>query len=399
MSRAADMPTALRSSRDAILAGATAVACLLLGPPRPTTGCPFCGVVGESLAARRDAAAAVAVGEAEGPATAAEAGLRTQPFRMHQVLRGDLRAGAVVTARVDRPVQGTAILFGKKPLEGGDPAPADHSLRWSAVAADEPLLGHVVAAPAVGEPAARRLGWFIPRLEHPEPAIAADAFTECGLAPFEAVRSAAAAFDAAKLRAWVGEPAIDQRRRGFYGLALGLVAAAEPAEAEACTAAVRAAIESPADDFRAGVDGLMAGILVAEGERGLEYLEGRGFLSPKARPLDQRHLLSALRFAWESLGDSIPRDRTAAATARLLASPVTAADAAVDLARYRHWEAVDEVARLWETLGPGDPAVRRSVAGYLAACPLPAAARHLDRIRSAEPALLDQALRAAALPR
>lgn len=392
--------------------GAFAVACLLVVTQEPLSGCPFCGVVGESLAGRRDAADAVVVGEAEGPAAADQAVFPSQRFRMHQVLRGDVAAeDAAVNARVDRPVEGTAILFGKKAGAAGEAKPALRRLDWSAVAADEMLLGYVVAAPGIREPAARRLEWFIARLEHPEPAIAEDAFTECGLAPFEAVRSAAAAFDAAKLRQWVGEPAIDQRRRGFYGLALGLVAAtaADPAEARACVAALHAAIEAPADDFRAGVDGLMAGILVAEGERGLDYLDGRGFFGPagapempppaRPRPLDQRHLLSALRFAWESLGETIPRHRIAVATARLLASPIVASDAAVDLARYRYWDAVDRVAGLWDTLGGDDPAVRRSVAGFLAACPLPAARRHLDRIRAAQPDLLDRALRSAALPR
>jgi hypothetical protein len=243
-------------------------------------------VVGESLAGRRDAADAVVVGEAEGPAAADQAVFPSQRFRMHQVLRGDVAAeDAAVNARVDRPVEGTAILFGKKAGAAGEAKPALRRLDWSAVAADEMLLGYVVAAPGIRAPAARRLEWFIARLEHPEPAIAEDAFTECGLAPFEAVRSAAAAFDAAKLRQWVGEPAIDQRRRGFYGLALGLVAAtaADPAEARACVAALHAAIEAPADDFRAGVDGLMAGILVAAGDssgrpgrRKYRRLPGRG---------------------------------------------------------------------------------------------------------------------------
>jgi hypothetical protein len=69
--------------------GAFAVACLLVVTQEPLSGCPFCGVVGESLAGRRDAADAVVVGEAEGPAAADQAGFPSQRFRMHQVLRGD----------------------------------------------------------------------------------------------------------------------------------------------------------------------------------------------------------------------------------------------------------------------------------------------------------------------
>ena len=362
------------------------------GWPGRVHACPFCGVVGDSLAMRRDAADVAAVGEAEGAAMTGSDGFLAQDFRIDQVLRGTLPAGTTTaTARVDGPVRGTALLFGSTP---GGP------LRWSAVGANEALLGYAAAAPATALAAAERLRWFARWLEHPEPAIAADAFTEFGLAPFEAVREAADAFDADALASWINEPGIDARRRGFYGLAAGIVAAhaADGATQRRLREALEAAIDAPADDFRAGFDGLLAGLLVAEGTAGLDALERRGLFAPTARPLDQRHLLAALRFAWESLGDTIPRDRVATATARLLANPAVAADAAVDLARYGAWTRIDDVAQLWETLGRDDPLVRRAVAGYLAACPLPVARAHLERLRAADPALLNAALEAARGP-
>jgi hypothetical protein len=361
------------------------------------SACPFCGVVGQPLSERRDRSAVVAVGEAEGAAAPDAQGLPAQRFRIAQIVRGEL-AGSPdhVTGRVAGSVAGTAILFGTA-------VPADGSgtrLRFEAVAANEAVLAYVVAAPATLVPAAERLHWFARRLEHPERAIAEDAFTEFGLAPFAAVREAAAAFDAGALGAWVAEPGIDPRRRGFYGLAAGIVAArtSEPTESARLVSVLKQAIEAPADDFRAGFDGLMAGILVAEGVRGLDFLEGRGLFAASARPVDQRHLLSTLRFAWESLADTIPRERIAAATAKLLVSPAVAADAAVDLARYRAWDAVDQVAQLWTTAGSDDPLVRRAVAGYLSACPLPEAQTHLERIRRQSPDLLKRALEAASLP-
>lgn len=361
------------------------------GPGR-AVACPFCGVVGDSLAMRRDAAVVAAVGEAQGEAAVGPDGFLVQPFRIDQPFQGRLPAGAqTAIARVDGPVGGTALLFGSA---------SGAALVWSAGGANETLLGYVASAPAMSLAPAERLRWFARWLEHPEPAIAADAFTEFGLAPFEAVRDAADALDATRLAAWLDEPGIDARRRGFYGLATGIVAATcdDAATRDRLIAALEAAIDAPADDFRAGFDGLLGGLLVAEGAAGLEALDRRGLFGPTARPLDQRHLLAALRFAWESLGQAIPRDRVATATARLLASPAVAADAAIDLARYRAWAHVDEVARLWGTLGRDDPLVRRAVAGYLAACPLPAARSHLERLRRAEPQLLDAALEAARGP-
>jgi hypothetical protein len=139
-------------------------------------------------------------------------------------------------------------------------------------------------------------------------------------------------------------------------------------------------------------------VLVAEGQAGLDSLEQRGLFGRDARALDQRHLLAAVRFAGESLTETIPRKRIVAATAALLASPAVAADAAVDLARYQAWETVAEVSRLWDTLGTDDPLIRRAVAGYLTACPLPTARHALERIGRQNPGMLKQALDAAALP-
>lgn len=356
--------------------------------------CPFCGVVGQSLAERRDSATVVAVGEATGNAAADATGLAVQPFRVDQVLRGRAGPGDTVTARVAAPVAGTALLFAA--ADDGSSSP----LRWAAIAADEAFLGYAVAAPGVVRPAAERLRWFAARLEHPDPAIAADAFAEFGRAPFADVRAAADAFDVRALQAWLADPGVDQRRRGLYGLLLGVAARAahDPAVARDCTAALVRALDAPGDDFRAGFDGIVAGLLVAEGEGGLGSLRDRGLFGPAARPLDQRHLLAALRFAGESLGDTLPRERIAAATRLLLARPAVAADAAIDLARYRDWDAVDDVAGLWDALGRDDPLVRRAVAGYLAACPLPAATRQLEAIRHRDPDALRRALDAAARP-
>ena len=350
--------------------------------------CPFCGPVGDSLARRRDAAGFVCIAEALTPATADASGLLAGSFRVIQVLpdtpgRVDGDPPERVTARVAAPVEGTAVLFGS----------ADDSPRWTAVAADESLLEHVVTAPPVTLPAGERLAWFARRLEHRVPAIAEDAFTEFALAPYPDVLAAAAALADRPLARWVADPATDQRRRGFYGLALGIVAAADGGRVVS-SAPLRAALASGGGDFRAGADGLMAGVLVADGVEGLGWLVER---AGPDRPVDQRQLLAALRFAGEYLGDTIPAGRITAATARLAQSPAVAADAIIDLARREAWEEVDRVAGWWERAAD-DPLIRRAVAGYLTACPTSAAREHLDRIGREDPAALSAARAAADLP-
>jgi hypothetical protein len=354
--------------------------------------CPFCGPVGRSLAERRDAADSVLVADAAGDATRAADGLLVQPLAPLAVLRGaaDVPAAAL-ECRVGEPIMGTGILFGSRDPDG---------LRWEAIAADEALIAHVAAAPAVEDPAAQRLRWFAGRLEHANPAIAADAFTEFGLAPFAVVREVADAFDPDQLRAWLADPGVDRRRRGFYALALGVATAATegPSDRSAGIAALHAAVEEAGDDLRAGYDGILAGVLAAETEAGLAYLRGRGLFATDTRPGDAKHALAALRFAWECLADSIPRDRVAEATAGLLDNPAVAADAAIDLARYARWDEVDRVAALWKSLGRDDPLVRRAVAGYLEACPLPAARVHRETLAAADSEAWAAARAAAAGP-
>lgn len=353
--------------------------------------CPFCEVVTRPLAERRDVAVVVAVGEAAGAARA-ENGLVRQPFLLRSLIRGvGVSADESLTARVAGPIAGTAAIFG------------DPGAGFEAVAADEALLGYLAAAPATEAAAASRLEWFARWLEHPNPAIAEDAFSEFGLAPFAAVVAAAGALDAEKLAAWVAEPAIDQRRRGFYGLALGIVArrAAEQGAAAASArwvTALEQALAAEGTDLRAGYDGLLGGLLVARGPAALGWFREHGLLEPETRAGDARHALAALRFAWEYLADDIPRDEISAAAARLLANPAVAADATVDLARWQHWASADDVAALWGRLGADDPLVRRAVAGYLTACPLESAKRHAAAIAAADPDRWAAAVAATALP-
>lgn len=365
-------------------------AVLLILPAISSEACPFCGPVGDSLARRRDTAGFVCIAEAADRARPDASGLLAGTFRVIQVLpdtpgRIDGEPPALVTARVAAPVEGTAVLFGS----------TDSPPRWTAVAADETLLGHVVTAPAITEPVGERLAWFASRLEHPEPAIADDAFAEFAVAPFPAVREAAAALAARPLEGWVADPATDQRRRGFYGLALGIVVAEGSSGGNRLsTAPLRTALETAGDDFRAGADGLMAGILVAEGVEGLDWLADR---AGPDRPVDQRQLLAALRFAREYLTGTIPPARISAVTAELAQSPAVAALAIIDLARAEAWDAVDAVAAWWDAAAD-DPLIRRAVAGYLVACPSAAAREHLDRIGREDPAGFAAARAAADLP-
>ena len=357
------------------------------------SACPFCDVVGRSLSERRDRSAVVAIGETNGTAVLRNDSVLYQPWQIMKVIRGTFQqTSEIISARVEKTEEGTGIVFGDSVgIEG---------LQWSAFVADELVMSYLVEAPPLNMPDAERLQWFVSRLEHPSTIIAEDAFTEFGLASFEAVESVAGSFNAGKLKLWVTELGIDERRRGFYGLALGLVAAQTPDQIERASAIeiLHEAIEKPSNDFRAGFDGIMGGVLVAEGESGLDYLIALGFSKPSARPVDQRHFLTVLRFAWESLFDAIPREKIIDTTATMIHSPVVSKAAIIDLARWQAWSYARDVASLWDSLGDEDPLIRRAVAGYLIACPKSISQSFLEDIRSRDPERLELAIEASRLP-
>lgn len=358
--------------------------------------CPFCGPVGEPLASRRAHCLTFGVGETMASASSDEAGRRRQPFRLLATAVGDqlestMNSPQPIMATVSSAFTGTAILFQNFPDD------------WIAVAADELLIGYSLTAPLpVTDPeaAAKRLRWFANRLEHPNAAVAADAYAEFAIAPFAVVRDAATAFNAELLARWLNDLAIDPQRRGFYGLAAGLVARQRQSnEAASCRRALHLSLTTPrASDFQAGTDGLLAGLLIADGTQAVNTLTALGLFAKTASPVDQRHLLQALRFAWEEPADTIPRQKTVACTRRLLTIPHLAREAIVDLARYQDWDVLHKIVPLWDTLGQDDPLIRPAVAGYLVACPQPAAEQALAQLRSHDAEAVDAAIAASRLP-
>lgn len=376
----------------------------------PAAACPFCGPVTEPLAHRRARATTVAVGETLKPAAPAPseqipteqgpAGRRHQAFHLLATavsgptglrLQPAAEDTAAIVATVTATFTGTAVLF------------HEQAGNWQALPADELLIDYCLSAPSPTSEAAAdadRLRWFVRWLEHPSAAIAADAYAECAVAPFDAVRGAAEAFDASRLAGWLTDTAIDPQRCGFYGLAAGLVARQRQGrDAAVCRRALQAAVSTRhASDFRAGTDGLFAGLLIADDKAALATFESLGLFAASGSPVAQRQLLQALRFAWEEPAGTLPRDQVVRATSRLLTLPHLAREAVIDLARYQAWEACRDVVRLWDELGPADPLIRPAVAGYLLACPLPEAARALADLRARDADGVAKAIEAFRLP-
>jgi hypothetical protein len=298
-----------------------------------------------------------------------------------------------LTIRVDLPDRpgGLFLLLGepfdeaasKAGPNGAERPAGSAALRWQALAIEETGYAYLARLPSARRPAKERLRHAARFLEHADPLVAADAYAEFAHAPYDEVRRVADALSSERLRQWLVDQGVPAERRGFYAVALGL--AESPAERTQNAALLEQLIDEPADDFRAGFDGVLAGYLLLAGGAGLDKVETKLLANRKARDGDVRHALSALRF-YHDYGRDIPPERLGRALVRLLARPEFAAAAIVDLARWEYWPALALVARLYGAANYDTPAVREAVVGYLLVCPEAAAKAALAELRARDPA-------------
>jgi hypothetical protein len=356
------------------------------------SACPFCNAIKPTLVQQREAAVVAFIGEPlDKPSDSRPA---AQSFKIDRVLKGkDVLGAGPVQLEADAPVKaGSLVLLlgnGAQALsvsKGADPGLKE--LQWTAIPLDEAAFAYIVRAPDQRQPSAKRLAFFSRFLEHSNRLLAEDAYLEFGHATYDQTAEAADRFSMSDLRRWLVDPQVPPERKGFYAVALGL--AKSEADRDRNRKLLREQIMTPANDFRAGFDGILAGYLLLDGRAGLDLIESRYLTEPKAADGDVRSVLKALRFFHEYSRD-IPRDRTAAAVARIIGRPEFAAEALTDLARWKHWDEVKQAAALYERKEYADPFTRRSIVGYLKACPERSAAAALDHLRRIDPQGIEEA--------
>lgn len=350
--------------------------------------CPFCEAQQPTLAQRRTSATVFALSDIlqfEG---------KQAVFRIQKLYQGAgtkfgetvLAAGDEITLSAPAEArQGDLYLLvaneGTADPSGGKPA----ALEWSFERLDESAFAYVARAPAANAPAAERLKYFSRYLESTSAVVAADAYLEFAHASLADVAGAIADFPSEKLRGWLVDPQVPDRRKGLYGLLLGLLARQRDED----QTFLKVLVERPRDDFRAGYDGILGGYLWAAGEPGLELIERKLLADPKAADGDVRHAVSALRFYWEH-GRRIPPEKLRAAMRLLLARPEFARAAIIDLARWKDWDALGKIAGLYQNPAYADVGTKRAIIGFLLTCPEPAAAAELAKLRKLDPAQVSE---------
>jgi len=245
---------------------------------------------------------------------------------------------------------------------------------------------YVTAAPDPGKETRERLKYFLPFLETEGSLVAADAWGEFANASYEDIVANGKLLPADKLRAWIANSQTSPERLGLYGMMLGLCGRARDASF------LQQQIGQPTSgEIRFGVEGLMGGLLLLNGEVGLGFLEESRLKNVDASQFDCFAVVQALQFVWAYEPDLIQKQRLRSALYPMLEREDLREIAVRDLARWQDWEAVPLLSEVYEDCRADDPRTTRAIVGFLLVClksdqpddsQVAAANRLLDRIRS-----------------
>lgn len=334
---------------------------LLLGELREARACPLCGPASPTLAEQMGGYEAVAVARFVG----GEQPDREREFSgttRYQVL-DLLKAGGAVeksTREITLPryrhgePDSMVLLMGRK---------VEEDFKWETVIDINPTIyQYLTDAPPATAPNQQRLSYFIRFLEHADPIIATDAYSEFAVAPYEDIVPLRVLMNPELLREWIGAPNDPPDRFvrvGLYGLMLGMSGAADDAKY------LEQKVLNYVPDYQFGIDGMTGGYLLLSGEQGLKTLEQQ-LLSRSDVERDRLFpVLEAMRFMWTYSPDRVPQTALKRSMRVLLDRPDLADLVIIDLARWKDWEAMDRIVSYYGKEEFDVPAIKRAILRFL----------------------------------
>lgn len=357
--------------------------------------CPFCSGASLTLSEQLAKSDAALLGSLVASKQATEEVAAEAKIKVVDVLRDVTKTyekGAVITLPrfIEAKTDDKVLLLGTKldVLEWADPLPLSPATQ-----------AYLRNAPLLDAPPTERLGYFLTFLEHADATIANDAWSEFGNAPYKDIVPLAPKMPREKLRQWVLNPETSPTRLGLYGLMLGLCGNDEDIQLME-----QRVVETGDNDYRLGIDGVMAGYLILTGERGLATIDKTKFENEKVPFSETYAALQSLRFMWQYGEGKIPAERLKQSMRLLLARPTLADIVIADIARWKDWAVMEDLMKLY---GEGEynvPSIKRAIIRYMFAAikdvpkdaketdPLPphaaAAKKHLETLRAKDPKLV-----------
>ncbi len=234
-----------------------------------------------------------------------------------------------------------------------------NGVEWaSPLEVSETSFQYMKQAPPKEANTSERLKYFVRFLEYPDPLIASDAYGEFANAPYKDITPIKDTFPREKLREWLTDPETPATRLGLYGLMLGLCGTAEDEEL------MRKKITEPTQDFRLGIDGIMAGYLLLTGEEGLKLIDDTK-LRDADIPFSETYAgMQALRFLWTYAPERVSKERLRGSMRILLDRPDLADLVITDLARWEDWSITDKLWELYHDDEYNIPSIKRAIVRF-----------------------------------
>lgn len=359
----------------------------------PAAACPFCAAVGLTLGDEIDAAAVAVIAQHRSAGSddpnLPDPDAAKAEFAIVRVLKG---REVLENQRTIRTLYFADVPPGTKFLVLGNGPP---DLKWATPVTLTPrgweYLSTMLELPPKGP---QRLLVALKHLEDPEEMLRRDSYDEFARAPFDVIKKLAPQLSPEYLVKQISLPIVPVEATNGQGNRAQIVrlyctllgVCGKPAHGDALATIMRG--NKP--EYTPALDAMIAAYLRLKGPAGLPLVEQLYLTSEKAQDSPKANAaINALRFHGQE-PDVISQKQVVELMRSLLARPQLAARVLADLARWAEkpedWRDIDRAAELFEqakgdTLWVRDPAV-----GYLTACPLPEAKKHLERLAKIDPA-------------
>lgn len=325
--------------------------------------CPNCPQGLRSLTEHVATADYVVVAELLSGATDEQAATGRTRLRILKIVKSPAKTkmitGSIVT--LEGELSGkrgeTRLLFGTTE-EPGD------KLVWNdSIVVTETSLQYVLKAPPLEVQPGKRLAYFLEYLESTDEFVANDAFAEFANAEYREIVSLAPHFPREKLRKWISSSETSVIRLGLYATMLGLCGNQDDAKLLENKILTQQAVGT----FRLGLEGMISGYLMIQGEAGLKVIDQELLQNTSAEFSETYAAAQGLRFMW-SYSNQISRERLCQSMEGLLNRPEMADLVIADLARWKDWSVQERLVKLYGQKDYNTTSIKRAIIRFLITC-------------------------------
>jgi len=227
------------------------------------------------------------------------------------------------------------------------------------------------------KPRAQALVAYAKYLDHPDAAVADDAFHEFAKSKDEDVGQASKLLDRALVRRLVQSAKNDPDRLSLFAFLLGGCGDQQDAKS------LRALLEPPNPNLARAIDGVLAGYIQLQPKDGWN-LAYKHLADRKQQFAVRFAVVRTLRFyhGWQ------PKDAQAQVLhgLSLIVPDGEFADLAIeDLRQWRNWDLTTSILSQYGKASHAAPITKRSIIRYALTCPLPEARAFVERVRRSDP--------------